>query len=150
MSILSEEYHAQGISFRYPKGWELTEEPRDDAFTVSVTDVGSYWSVTILSRRPRAQQVLDEATEAFEQEYEDVDDYPATAVINGMEAQARNLEFVSMELINCVFLRAVEVGGRTLFVMSQVTDHERSEYESLFEEISDSLKVDNDELIEIE
>lgn len=137
-------YQGHGISFRYPEGWELSEEPRDDALTITVSDAGPFWSVTVLSRRPRSKHVLEQACKAFHEEYDEVDDYPATARLAGRDVPARNLEFVSLELINCVMLRACEVGGRTLFVMAQVTDHERADYEQIFEWISESLTCDDD------
>lgn len=138
---LTEEFRGQGISFRYPHGWEISQESREDAFTVSVSDAGPFWSVTILYLSPPAERVLEEATAAFRKEYDNVDEYPAQGLLNGTQTDARNLEFVALELINCVFMQAVEAGEQTLFVMAQVTDHERSEYESIFEAISDSLHV---------
>jgi hypothetical protein len=89
--------------------------------------------------------VLEEATSAFRDEYDELDEYPATASLGGQPAAARNLEFVSLELINCVQLRAQEAGGRTLFVLAQVTDHQRDEYEPTFQAISDSQRPDADE-----
>ncbi|WP_437185098.1 hypothetical protein SH668x_002188 [Planctomicrobium sp. SH668] len=145
---LTREYRGHGLTFKYPNGWELTEEPGEDTFTVSVTDMGTFWSATVLQGRPLASKVLSEAVEAFDSEYDDVDEYPAESILSGMKASAVNLEFVSLELINCVYLRAVEIGSRTLFVMAQVTDHEREEYEPLFEEMSASLELGDDDSVE--
>lgn len=147
---LTNEYHQQGISFRFPAGWELAEESQDDSLTITVSDQGPFWSVTILRRRPRAEHVISEAIEAFESVYDDVDEYNAAADLLGEPALARNLEFIALELINCVFLRAIEIGGRTLFVMAQVTDHERQDYDSIFAAISESLRLDDDSTILIE
>lgn len=147
---LTNEYHQQGISFRFPTGWELTEESQDDSQTITVSDEGPFWSVTILRRRPRAEQVIAEAIEAFESVYDDVDAYNAAAELLGEPALARNLEFIAVELVNCVYLQALEVGGRTLFVMAQVTDHERETYDSVFAAISESLRLDDDSMILIE
>jgi len=142
-------YHQHGITFCYPEGWELVEETQDDVITITATDAGPFWSLSLLQRRPRATQVLAEAIAAFRDEYDDVDDYPAQTLLNGEPAESRNLEFVSLELINCVFLSAVEAGGRTLFVMTQVTDHERADYEQQFEEITASVQIDPDDTLEI-
>jgi hypothetical protein len=150
MKKLTNEYHRHGISFLFPAGWELSEESQEDAQTVTVSDQGPFWSVTILKRRPRAEHVMSEAIEAFQSVYDEIDEYTDSAVLLGEPALARNLEFVSMELINCVYLRALEVGGRTLFVMAQVTDHERNDYDAIFAAISASLKVDDDSVILIE
>jgi len=141
---LTSEYRNHGICFHYPRSWQQTEESSDDAITVTVADAGTFWSITILHRRPPAMQVMSEALAAFQDEYEDIDEYEAQAVLNGEDALARNLEFVAMELINCVFLRVIEVGAQTLFVMAQVTDHERKDYEPQFEAITASIRVDED------
>jgi hypothetical protein len=94
---------------------------------------------------PSRPGCLKEAVQAFRDEYEELDEYPQSGTLSGEPAEGCNLEFVSLELINCVFLRARVAGGRTLFVMAQVTDHERSSYEDVFQAISNSLKVDPDE-----
>ncbi len=142
-------YKKHDISFQYPGHWELSEESRDDAVTVSVGDSGAYWSVTVLRRRPRAARVLEEAVTAFRDEYQDIDEYPVGATLGGEVAVAKNLEFVALELINCVMLRAVELGGRTIFVMAQVTDHERDQFEPMFDTISASLEFSPDADISI-
>ncbi|SFH87515.1 hypothetical protein [Planctomicrobium piriforme] len=140
-------YQGQGVSFRYPANWELAEEPREDALTLSVSEGAAFWSITILRRRPRAERVVKEAIQAFREEYDDLDEYPAAATLVGETAVGRNLEFVALELINCVFMRALETGGRTLFVLAQVTDHERDEYEPVFDAISESLTIAPDDEI---
>jgi hypothetical protein len=142
---LDRTYHGHGILFRFPEGWELIEEEREEALMISVSDAGPFWSVTILRHRPRAERVLKEACQAFRDEYEDVDEYDIQGTVGGQPVPARDLEFVSLELINFVSMRAVEAGGKTLFVMAQVTDHEREAYEPVFQAINDSLKCDDDE-----
>jgi hypothetical protein len=142
-------YQAHGISFSYPGHWDLSEESRDEALTASVGDSGAFWTLTVLRRRPRAEKVLDEAVQAFREEYEELDEYPVGATIGGESALGRNLEFVALELVNCVFLRALEIGGKTLFVMAQVTDHEREDFEPIFNAITNSVGVDSDDKIEI-
>jgi len=149
MSQLSS-YAGHGIQFHYPAGWELSEESRDEAMTITVSDDAAFWSVTVMRRRPRAERVLEEATQAFREEYEEIDEYPADGLLARREAVGRNLEFVALELINCVFMRAVEVGGRTLFTLAQVTDHERQRYEPVFEAINDSLTPAADEEVLID
>ena len=145
---LEQQYQGHGIIFRYPSGWELTEEARDDAHTVTVSEIGAFWCVTVLKRRPRAADVLEQACEAFRQEYDEIDIYPGRQVtLAGKEVDAQDLEFVALELVNCVSLRAFEHGGRTIFVMSQMTDHERDTYADVFQEISESLQCDSDENI---
>jgi len=140
---LTSEYHGHGIRFHYPHGWQRTEESNEDAITVTVAEAGAFWSVTILNHRPPAMQVMAEALAAFQDEYEDLDEYEVQALLNGEEAVAYNLEFVALELINCVFLRIIEAGAHTLFVMAQVTDHERMDYESQFEAITASVCADD-------
>jgi len=144
---LNATYHQQGIVFQYPDTWELVEETQSDARTITVSEAGNFWSLTILHRRPPVDHVLNEAVAAFQDEYEDIDEYPAQAMLNGTDAEARHLEFVSIELINCVFMSAIEAGGKTLFVMAQVTDHERDHYEPIFDAISASIRVDDSEII---
>ncbi len=138
---LGETYRGHGISFQYPGHWELTEEQGDETVTISVGDAGAFWSLTILNRRPHAEHVIEEAVKAFEDEYEEVDSYPLHARLAGESAQGKNLEFMAMELVNCVSLLSVEIGGRTLLVMSQVTDHEQDQFNPFFDAITASVTV---------
>lgn len=140
-------YQAHGVTFGYPGHWELSEESRDDAMTVSVGDGGAFWSITVLRRRPRAERVLEEAVQAFWDEYENIDEYPVEAMLAGESAIGRNIEFVAFELVNCVFMKALEIGGRTFFVMAQVTDHEREQFEPIFDSITASMHPEGDDQI---
>ncbi|WP_437201731.1 hypothetical protein [Planctomicrobium sp. SH664] len=144
---IQQRYQRNGVEFEYPEPWELTEEPRDGALTITVGDGGAFWSVTVLKQRPEVEAVLDQACAAFREEYDELDEYPAPCNIGGETVAGRQLEFVSQDLINLVQMAAVEAGGVTLFVMSQVTDHERDQFELLFQRISRSLHPAPDENI---
>lgn len=143
---LDHTYHNLGLSFRYPAGWELTEESNDELTTVSLFTDGAQWSVSLISRRPSPRDVLRQTIAAYRDIYPDLE--LSEGKSNSRTALA-TLEFFAMELVNWVSLRSDIAGGRTLLIMLQATDHVRDELEPVLRSISDSLQLDADDEVEI-
>ncbi|MEW4488634.1 hypothetical protein AB1L42_11160 [Thalassoglobus sp. JC818] len=138
-------YRKHGIVFQYPQGWETMEQQTpDNDLTITVSDGAAFWSITLLWERPDVEHVLNEARSALEEEYGEVETTPVTTTLGDREAEGLDLNFVCLELINSVILRAVRTGRFTAFIMAQLTDHEREFYRPTFDEITASLDLDDD------
>ncbi len=139
-------YDDHGFRIRYPDNWELTEQPEDGRFSLTVSSPEtSFWSIMLLEDGPSAEDVLASAVETFRDEYDEVDTYTdeaagEIAVIGGLPAMSQDVEFVCLELINSAFLRAIELGHTTALVMYQGTDHELEETRPVLEAITASLE----------
>lgn len=141
--MLDQEYSGHGIRFRYPGTWELTEEEDGRDVTISVSSPEtSFWSVSLLDARPDPKRVIREALETFRSEYTELDEYEAKAQIQGKECEARDLQFVQYELINSAFLRALEIGSKTVLLLSQGTDHELEDTKPVLDAICASFQWD--------
>jgi hypothetical protein len=138
-----EHYEAHGLRFEYPRGWELSEQTAGGDVTLTVQSEGTcYWSVSLLADRPAADRVLRTAVEAFEQEYPEVDVYPARDEHIARPHEAKDLQFFQFELVNSAFLRAFPCGSRTVLVIYQGTDHELEAVKGQLERITASLDFD--------
>ena len=74
---MNETYEGHGIRFRYPAHWELSEQPGDDATSITVeSPETSSWTVSLFFDGPSPEEVVDSAVQAFREEYDEVDVYP--------------------------------------------------------------------------
>lgn len=138
-------YRQHGILFEVPKGWEVEEQATEHGdVTITVTDGAAFWALTLMWERPEVERVLQEAKQAFEEEYEELDIEEVREKISRRDCEGVDIEFVCMEFINHVSLRSFRTGRFTAFVMSQMTDHEQKYYSPLFDDITSSLDADQD------
>ncbi len=137
---MDEEYRNNGVSFRYPGHWDLTEDRTDEEVFVTVSSPEtSFWTLTLFFDRPEPNRVLESAISEYRSEYDDVDLYPTEAKFGDCQGQGYDLEFFCYELTNSVFLRACRTGRFTALVLSQGTDVELEETRYLLDGITDSL-----------
>jgi hypothetical protein len=140
---MSQLFRNYGIQFRYPDDWAIDEDEGEDQVTITVSrDPACFWSMTLMADRPEPQEVLDEAIDAYREEYPDLDVTATKETIARRPALACEVEFVSMELVNIAHLRAFRTPVQTVFLMYQVTDHESKGPEAQFKEITASLEAD--------
>jgi hypothetical protein len=141
-------YSGHGLHFRYPDDWRLSEDRAGDELAITVRpdqDSTAFWSATLLFERPAVQDALRAVVEAFEEEYEELDVYPADETIAGRDALGRDIDFVCLELTNSAFVRVFRAASCTIVVLSQATDGELDGLLSEFQEITSSLECDEGE-----
>lgn len=142
MSLL-ETYRGNGVQFRYPEFWELSEQRDDHQISISVASPGtSFWSLSLFFGRPAPGDLMDSAVQAFREEYDEMDVYPAAGRLGPYACEGRDVQFVCLELINGASLRALQAGDVTAFVLYQGTDQELEETRPILEAISSSLRLD--------
>lgn len=139
-------YHEHGVRFRYPSGWELTEQHVDNEVTITVSSPEtSFWALVLHFEGPRPEDLIESALDAFREEYEELDIYSTEAMLCHRANVARDVEFVCFELINSAFLRAFRTGRFSALVLYQGTDHELEQTRETLESISASLRLEGDE-----
>lgn len=140
---MSQLYSNFGIQFRYPDDWTLNEEEGDEQVTITVMrDPACFWSLTLLPERPAPDEVLDEALDAYREEYPDLEVRDVKTTIARRPASAIDVDFFCLELCNTAHLRAFETPRHTVFLMYQVTDHEQQDPVLEFDQMTKSLEVD--------
>lgn len=138
-------YRQHGIAFVYPEGWQCDEDGDEETTTITVHDGGAaFWSLYLLWQRPPVAEVVSEIEETFRNEYEQVDVEASRVTIARRAAEARQIDFFCLELVNTAFVRVFRTGRFTVLVLAQATDHELETVRPQLEEISDSLDVDLD------
>jgi len=143
-----ETYEGHGVRFQYPGFWELSEERGEGEVTLTVNSgETSFWSLSLYQESPDPKELIETALETYEEIYNEIDIYPADAQLCQRETVARDIDFVYLELINGVRLRAFRTGAFTALLIYQGTDFELKETLPLLEGISKSLTCDGDDLI---
>ena len=138
---LLETYRSHGVEFTYPEHWELAEDREGEQLSVSVSSPGtSFWLLSLFFDRPAPDQLIESALQAYREEYDELDVYPAAKRLGSYDCIGRDVQFVCLELINSASLCALQNGGVTALVLYQGTDHELEETRPILEAISSSLQ----------
>lgn len=142
---MTELYCHYGVQFHYPSDWELTEQKTYENVTITAASAEtSFWSLMLLFDRPDPELVIEKAVDAFRDEYSEIDVYPATSELCHRPTEARDVEFVCLEMLNSAFLRAFQTEKFTAFVLYQATDRELEETRGTLEAIEASLQYDEE------
>ena len=140
-------YDSNGVRFRFPKHWELHEEHSDNQLSITVSSPDtSFWTLSLFFNPLQENELIETALDAFREEYEELDIYPVEETVCRRESIARDLEFVSLELINSAFLRAFRTDHFSALILYQGTDKELKLTREQLEKISLSLQCDGDEV----
>ena len=141
-------YHEHGVRFQYPSHWELTERQSPNEVTITVSSPEtSFWSLVMFFDRPSPENLIESAIGAFREEYDEIDVYPAEAMLCARTNVARDVEFVCLDLINSAFVRAFQTSLFSALILYQGTDCELEESKEILESISASLHCDGDAAI---
>lgn len=137
-------YAANGVRFRYPSDWEISEQRDDGQLSITVASPHtSFWTLTLLPGCPEPQDIVDAALDAFREEYEELDVYPSKAKLCEQPTVARDIDFVCLELLNAARLRAFRTDDFTALVLYQGTEKEFETAGPVLEKITRSLACEN-------
>lgn len=143
---MDETYEGHGIHFRYPAFWELKEQQDDQSTSIEVASPDtSFWSISLFFDGPSPRQIVQSAIEAFREEYDEVDIYPADEMTGDRAGAACDVDFVCFELINSAYLRSFQTARFTVLVLYQGFDGELETTRPLLEAISASLKFEGED-----
>lgn len=148
--MITETYSKHGIRFLYPSRWTITEEAEGETLAVTVaSDETCFWTIWLMQDGPEPEELIESAVRAFEDEYDDLDQYRFEGELCAVQSMNCDLEFVSLELINSAFLRAFRTAGYSVLVLSQGTDQELEYSREALDAITDSLEcgVGDDDLV---
>jgi len=138
---MEEIYNQHGVRFVYPDDWEVTEEKRDDELSITVSSPhASFWTLTLFYDSPDPEDIIETVLEAFRDEYQELDIYPADDEVCDCPTVARDIEFVCLELLNSAWARSFQTPDFTGLVLYQATDHEQEQALPVFETLTASLE----------
>ncbi|MEX0725908.1 MAG: hypothetical protein WEB58_17945 [Planctomycetaceae bacterium] len=142
---LYEIYTGYGVQFRYPGAWALSETRQSDEVTIQVeSGETSFWSLTLLFDLPEPADVIEVVSQAFREEYPELDLYASHDQLNGRPTWGCDIEFVSFELVNSAFVRCFQADDFTGVVLYQGTDLELETTQPEMDAMTKSLAVTDD------
>lgn len=146
---MQQEYAKHGVRFRYPADWDVSEQRDGNQLSITVSSPHtSFWTVILLFDRPDPNDIVAAALDAFEEEYDELDVYPAKARVCRRATVARDIDFVCLELLNVARIRAFRTADFTVMVLYQGTDSEFDEMGALLEQMTTSLSFAGAEFVE--
>ena len=135
-----QEYRHAGVAFRYPGTWELTDEEADGQRIITLqTEGASFWTLTLFADRPDPELMVASVLEAFREDYEEIDIYPVQDTILRQPAAAVDLDFVYLDLVNSVVIRAFLTDSASALVLYQGMDLELEQQRPEFDAVTESL-----------
>jgi hypothetical protein len=138
-------YYRQGLAFDYPSSWELAEERNGDQRTITLQTAGaSFWTITVFDDRPDPERIVASVLQAFRDDYEEIDVYEVQATIQGHPVAAVDVDFVYLDLVNAVAIRAFEIETASVLVMYQGIDREIDELRDRFNAVTESLAFEGE------
>jgi hypothetical protein len=140
---MSASFDEDGIRFRYPENWELTQEESDTGWTVSVQSPDTaFFLLSYDTDMPDVGQMAETALEALRADYPELEAEEIVESLAGQPAMGHNIRFFSLDLTNTCCTRSFYCDTGTILVMWQANDLELDRMEPIFRAICASLKVE--------
>lgn len=138
------QFERNGVSFQYPENWQLTPEPYESGWTVTVQSPGTaFLTLTCDGIGPGIGELADAALSALKEEYKEVDAEPFSGNIAGLPAIGYDAEFFSLDLTNTCIIRAMSAEQGTILIIAQASDLEQTNLQVLRAMIV-SMRIDEE------
>jgi hypothetical protein len=142
-------YQAHGVRFRYPSEWELAEQHDEHQYSITVSSpTTAFWTLSLFESCPEPIDVVQTVLDAFREEYDEIDDYPASTRVGKRPTVGRDIDFVCLDRLNIAAVRAFRTRRFTAMVLFQLTEAERHDVEPILESMTRSLSCRSSRLIE--
>ena len=133
-------YQAHGVRFRYPGEWELSEQQDPEQLSITVASPATaFWTLSLFASCPDPEDVIETVLDAFREEYDELDEYPADEKVGRRAAIGRDIDFVCLDKLNLAAVRSFRTRQFTALVLFQLTEAEREEIEPILERMTASL-----------
>jgi hypothetical protein len=136
-------FQKEGISFRYPENWQVTNEKTDTGWTVSVQspDTG-FFMLSYDTNMPECDLVVHTVLDAMRAEYPGLESDDALESLAGQPALGHDIRFFSLDLTNTCCTRSFYCDTGTILVMWQANDLDLEHLDPVFRAIRVSLRVE--------
>lgn len=118
-----------GIRFEYPMGWELDvqEDGPRQVISLQAPEAPAFLMITLDQECPPPAELADEALDAMQTEYPDLEARPVLEVIHGNRAIGHDLDFFSLDLASSCVIRCFRTPRRTVLVFAQWSNDDEAE-----------------------
>jgi hypothetical protein len=134
-------YDRLGVRFSYPENWRLEEEeavewPR----SISVeSPVGAFWNLLVHPAGTDIEEVAQATLDVLRGEYEQAEFQPVWDIIEGRKVKGFDVHFFFLDLVIDAQVRAFELDGATVVILSQGEDRDFEQLENVFKAMTYSL-----------
>jgi hypothetical protein len=136
-------FQEEGLSFRYPDGWQLEREDSDSGWTVLLQSPGTaFLTVTADGSLPTVEDMAETALEALRSDYPSLEAEERVDTLAGQMAVGHDMRFFSLDLTNTCWTRCFYSGAGTVLVLAQAADLDLEQYEPALRAICASLRVE--------
>jgi hypothetical protein len=142
---MTQQYQADGISFRYPDDWRLDREESADGWTVLLQSPGTaFLTLTCDLSGASTEEIAAAALEALQEDYPTLEASPQVDTLAGQMAVGHDIQFFSLDLTNTCWTRSIDSATGVVLVLCQTNDLELEEYEPVLRAICVSLTVEEE------
>ena len=128
------------ITFEAPEDWTVERQNSETEISATVTSPGaSFLTISLFPDQPVPAELIETAVETFRAEYEELDVYRVDTELCGRKAEACDLDFVCLDLVNSVFLRSFSTESFTVFILCQTDGAELAATRATFNKLTAGL-----------
>lgn len=134
-------FDQHGLRFQYPQNWQLQESHSENgALEIYLSaPSGAFWSLVVIDRATDKQQLMKHVIAALDEQYDSLEQAPATDEIAGITMSGYDIHFYCLDLLVTTCLRVADVGDLSLMLMYQAENREFDQQELVFKAITTSL-----------
>jgi hypothetical protein len=142
---MTQQYQADGVSFRYPDDWRLDREESEDGWTVLLQSPGTaFLTLTCDQSGASREEIAAAALEALQEDYPALEASPQVDTLAGQMAVGHDIQFFSLDLTNTCWTRSIDSAAGVVLVLCQTNDLELEQYEPVLRAICASLTVEEE------
>lgn len=130
------------LSFLYPENWLLSEVDSGDESSLQVmleSPTGGMWMLSATPAATNAAAAIDEAVDAINAQFEDVEWSEVKQPFYGFEAVGADGFFYSLDLLICAQIRSFKTLDRTIVVVIQSESRDFDKTSPVYDAITLSL-----------
>lgn len=134
-------YRKHGVEFLYPDNWELKDRQDEQLpYQVSLeTPEGGIWTLSLFPAEEVPRKLLDQAAEALEEQYEDVEWSPWSDGLGVCPAIGREANFFCLDFVVTAHLIVFSTEAYQLVVWYQAESRDFERQRDVFLAVAASL-----------
>lgn len=140
---MPETYDRFGVRLQYPDNWLVEADEENEPVQVTVNSPNTaFWSLSVFQEAPDRQALLDQALQAMQAEYPDLECEQAEETVADHKLVGYDIRFYCLDLTNTAQVRVFDRGGSTCLLLAQSEDRELKSVGPVFAAMTRSLLQD--------
>jgi hypothetical protein len=137
-------FEQDGIRFLYPENWSLERGDHDGGWSVTVeSNDTAFFTLLYYAEESDMAALADSALDTFREEYPLLESDPALETLAGLPAVGHDVRFISLDLTNTAWLRALACEVGCVLILCEINDLELEKNGPVLKAMCKSLKVED-------